>query len=494
MERSVLTVPKECLKVGVTSFDAFMYYVVRVEVEGREVCDAGPILQRECFETWLDTRRVVPSNPEDSYRRTIIAHVTGTKKRRPFPPEVEADLLRLLRIRAVWPCFENRTYADGKEILIGRSGFRATGFHERQTLREKRDLSIIVPQRNQTELEVGKEVITSSLQSDNLREIPEIEIDMQIPSNFEGFYFGQQDQECFDPSENGLITWFIDTMTSELKRHRPEVGGEEVQAEPVSKRRVHNAQSKILQTMLRSIKEDPRLRESMERCKSTWRADPEAFKMLVKMFGISHDEYSMPVNSAQEDPQELTGCWLALHQDSQASTFLGNIVKLVVHTAVPSTIQLLQEYYGTNMTKHVACIPDESRLDPRLQSDFRICDEATRPFDPRAPIGQCIFDRATLTYLRSSTTAKEIMGGDITSDVKVWQISKSIILWWMSFHDIIPLLYSNGSAYFQTVTKRLDGTVIIVRCKYTLHGQVIRTKFQDISHLYPELLELPYPM
>jgi hypothetical protein len=50
--------------------------------------------------------------------------LTKSDGRRPFTPEEEAAILRVVRQRKVWPAFE------GVDFTIGLKGFRAFGFHE----------------------------------------------------------------------------------------------------------------------------------------------------------------------------------------------------------------------------------------------------------------------------------------------------------------------------------------------------------------------------
>mmetsp|Transcript_26107 Transcript_26107/g.42185 ORF Transcript_26107/g.42185 Transcript_26107/m.42185 type:complete len:617 (-) Transcript_26107:268-2118(-) len=122
---------------GLNSFDTFMFYV-KFDPNDKSICDTSAILERPCYEMWIKTRKELPVNPQDCFRRTITAHVTGTKKRRPFEPVVEADLLQRLRMRRVWPCFEGRVGQNNKPILIGKSGFRAKGYHEQRNAVEPR--------------------------------------------------------------------------------------------------------------------------------------------------------------------------------------------------------------------------------------------------------------------------------------------------------------------------------------------------------------------
>lgn len=93
--------------------------------------DASQITSRKCFEMWLKSRIVPPKNPEHSFQRTISAHVTGLDGRRPFSKPMEAAVLRVIRQRGKWPCFENGPM---------RHGFRAQGYHEKAAAAEAKRL------------------------------------------------------------------------------------------------------------------------------------------------------------------------------------------------------------------------------------------------------------------------------------------------------------------------------------------------------------------
>jgi hypothetical protein len=122
---------------AVTSYEVLMSQVQYVP---GQPCDTSRMLERKSYEQWLASRRIVPANPEDSFRRTITAHVTGTKKRRPFPVEVEEDLLKRMRSKTTWPCFLGFKDAKGADLTIGRTGFRATGWNEqRRSLRHRQE-------------------------------------------------------------------------------------------------------------------------------------------------------------------------------------------------------------------------------------------------------------------------------------------------------------------------------------------------------------------
>jgi len=90
--------------------------------------DCSGLVSSECFTFWLSSRKSAPKFPHESFRRTLTAHLSGLDRRKPFSKEVEANLLKILRGRKVWPCFEN---IPG--VTIGTNGFRTKGFHEKST-------------------------------------------------------------------------------------------------------------------------------------------------------------------------------------------------------------------------------------------------------------------------------------------------------------------------------------------------------------------------
>mmetsp|Transcript_9547 Transcript_9547/g.15638 ORF Transcript_9547/g.15638 Transcript_9547/m.15638 type:complete len:572 (-) Transcript_9547:52-1767(-) len=117
---------------GKTSLEVFLRFVTITpdpEDSSNEIVDASKVLDKEGFQYWLETRRGSLKYPEESFRRSVTAHVTGLDGRKPFPANVEAALLRELRKQRVWPCFQGVS-RNGKNINIGLQGFRTLGYNE----------------------------------------------------------------------------------------------------------------------------------------------------------------------------------------------------------------------------------------------------------------------------------------------------------------------------------------------------------------------------
>ena len=119
---------------SVTAMSIFSKFTKRhVNELGEDVIDVGGIISSECYEMWLSTRKQIPKSPEECYRKCILAHCTASDGgSQPFSKEVEAALLNLLRKKGnIWPCFAGKYYESGREIVIGRKGLRAAGYHEK---------------------------------------------------------------------------------------------------------------------------------------------------------------------------------------------------------------------------------------------------------------------------------------------------------------------------------------------------------------------------
>ena len=86
------------------------------------------VLSKECYEMWVATRRNGVRNAEFSFRKALIAHLTGKDGRRPFPPGIERIVLHELRKKKTWPCFAHRSEAH--IVNIGKNGFNKPGYHE----------------------------------------------------------------------------------------------------------------------------------------------------------------------------------------------------------------------------------------------------------------------------------------------------------------------------------------------------------------------------
>lgn len=91
--------------------------------------DATGMLGKECYQEWVSTRQVVPRVPHTAFRDAVKKVLIGSSRVTPFPPNVEAAVLELMREKEVWPCF-----AGIPRIGIGKRGWRVRGYHQRKMM------------------------------------------------------------------------------------------------------------------------------------------------------------------------------------------------------------------------------------------------------------------------------------------------------------------------------------------------------------------------
>mmetsp|Transcript_18459 Transcript_18459/g.22484 ORF Transcript_18459/g.22484 Transcript_18459/m.22484 type:complete len:265 (-) Transcript_18459:953-1747(-) len=113
-----------------SSFDIFMSFV---RVTNGQV-DCSRLLSSKCYKRWLRTRLREPRKPPESFRRAITAHCRGEDGRRPFPPEVEKSLLKVMRKKRIWSCFRKT------DVRIGSRGYQAVGYWEKQRTKREEEL------------------------------------------------------------------------------------------------------------------------------------------------------------------------------------------------------------------------------------------------------------------------------------------------------------------------------------------------------------------
>jgi len=93
--------------------------------------DATGMLSKECYQEWVSTRQVTPRVPHTAFRDAVKKVLIGSSRVTPFPPDVEAAVLELMREKVVWPCF-----AEIPNIGIGKRGWRVRGYHQRKMMED----------------------------------------------------------------------------------------------------------------------------------------------------------------------------------------------------------------------------------------------------------------------------------------------------------------------------------------------------------------------
>lgn len=119
--------------------------------------DASGIVSKECFDSWVASRKENVQHKEKAFRSALLGHLTGRDRRRPFTPEKERAILLVLRQKKVWPCFE------GTDLKIGIYGIRKSlqGFNERKSdpnfIKETKEIKAQRKLKNKTKAKLKKE-------------------------------------------------------------------------------------------------------------------------------------------------------------------------------------------------------------------------------------------------------------------------------------------------------------------------------------------------
>eukprot|EP00924_Labyrinthula_sp_SR-Ha-C_P005022 snap_masked-scaffold_1-processed-gene-18.34-mRNA-1 protein AED:1.00 eAED:1.00 QI:0/-1/0/0/-1/1/1/0/221 len=156
---------------NVSSFVVFLHFA--------EPGSAGRsrILEEDCFNAWVQTRKKRPKQPELSFRKALIAHVKGKDSRRPFPPHLEPLVLQELRRKQVWPCFAKSE--DKKVKTIGVRTFQSLGFHESIHYSREHDLQQFLHKRfkfDLANLETEDETSASVVSAPDKKDMKDMEL------------------------------------------------------------------------------------------------------------------------------------------------------------------------------------------------------------------------------------------------------------------------------------------------------------------------------
>eukprot|EP00924_Labyrinthula_sp_SR-Ha-C_P001274 maker-scaffold_7-snap-gene-19.85-mRNA-1 protein AED:0.01 eAED:0.01 QI:205/1/1/1/0.33/0.25/4/333/205 len=79
---------------ALSSMQVFQHFIIRNS--NQELIEER-VISKACFHMWLKSRKNAIKHPQDSFRRTILAHLRGGVGRQPFEEDVESSMLQKLR-------------------------------------------------------------------------------------------------------------------------------------------------------------------------------------------------------------------------------------------------------------------------------------------------------------------------------------------------------------------------------------------------------------
>ncbi|KAH9257046.1 hypothetical protein BASA81_004867 [Batrachochytrium salamandrivorans] len=161
--------------MDLTSLKVFrMYFVVREDGS----LDASRLLSRECYSAWVDSRRKEIPSPETRFQRSLSSHITSLDGRVPFTEAEEVAVLKEVRKRRVWACFEN------SEKKVGVRGFCSMGFHEKRRLGGINPAKPITTVMGESQQSVSQQKRIKVMQEDGEEAIPRFHLPSPPSSSF----------------------------------------------------------------------------------------------------------------------------------------------------------------------------------------------------------------------------------------------------------------------------------------------------------------------
>jgi len=441
--------------------------------------DALQILSKECFESWLRNRKFPREmqRPEDQFRRILTSHVTGAKKRRTFPPEVEADLLTHLHRLETWPCFRGRRDSNGKLIEIGKVGFRAIGYHERMQSTCRFSEPCMPPQSLQSSEEehLDVPVVWETLDDDPIMSGP------ISPESFDG----------------NLVAWIsndIEMQSSKpfsLPQPLPEKATEFSDKFFGDNDDYSVSSTDDVERFLQQSEKNMAARIEMYKCKSLWLNDHDLLEYLLNVFNISAREYVAAAHSEKRIEGDPRIC-LAMDLHSTSQTLRASLVKVILHTTSPS---LFRSVFNETMPRTMPQVKEKLRIsprllreDPRFKIDFRFPKEHAESFDRKRPMGEAVIDLETCQFVQHNEDALKILGAVNLNGRHVTELAVHSAVFWTSFRDFMPLLSLHGRVHSQGVIKRCDGNHIVLRSRAVCEANRLVVEFQDVTHLFQDIL------
>mmetsp|Transcript_11377 Transcript_11377/g.22236 ORF Transcript_11377/g.22236 Transcript_11377/m.22236 type:complete len:1001 (-) Transcript_11377:456-3458(-) len=571
--------------------------------------DASGILSKGCFDRWLLTRQHPLKKPEESFRKTITAHCTGTDGRKPFTQEVEAAVLIELRRQVVWPCFVDRTTSRGDPINIGQQGFRGNGYHEDQALpvhlrklkrssqrssshplRPPHSQSFKPEEHVQTaSLSLGPSPPLSSSQSGSTGATRSGATSQSSESN--SFIHQQQNKQSqtsqragnaindgerantegasatrvscgpsylgFGPasinhsrltmppyshiSGSGTAPMYVapapapaqlpsistppgvtpprplsstsssaSSSSSSSNQVQPvprpfatplqqlypgpvdspsatssEQSSSDASAiEPKRKR----PQFETISSNITGATREELIKETVQANRSAWSRIPHLLFMAMERMGISLDEFWDDYDGDHEPTIDNVTCILTDDVHPQTLRASG----LIVMTKFFRPHHFLSLMSITNLShtekifdKRVIGLPVNIQ-DPRFEKSFLLPDAG---LIPNLPTGCNVFCLNTFMYTSSDRTAQSILKGQISGGPPFHYLHP--LQFWMVVAYVIPTLMRDGELIWQSFGRTFKGDPIITRSKYIIVGDTVQTQFQDVTHIYPRLMELP---
>ncbi|GBG23868.1 Nitrate reductase NADH [Hondaea fermentalgiana] len=514
-----------------SSLDVFMefcaFYCNRHT--GEVYVNASGILTKPCFTKWLETRQGQLKRPEEAFRKTITAHCTGTDGRKPFLREVEAAVLIELRRQNVWPCFADRTTAKGDPINIGQHGFRGQGYHENLRLPEnmrksRRNTSAARP-RQQNHAAGTSDGNGPHSRPNAPRAAPPPALHQQHPPHpshpqFPHAYHAPGGVapppiprprppppilSGYNLNETATTPLSHTTSPSPLKAEYSIADAEIADPRDSKRKRAQSgARSAAAPSPFAgsvssgedgtscseagantSMRFNP---NAVPANRTEWSQNPNLVVIACETMGIPLCEFDESIQDEAIPSIERVPDILRL--DHIPLTLRAAGLRVMTKYFRPHHFLSLMSIAKTTQTdgifdNRITRLPVNLR-DPRFARSFLLPDA---DLVPSHPVGRNIFCLNTFMYISSDHTARTILEGAVEGSPTLKFLHP--LQFWMVVVHVIPMLMERGELVWQSFGNTYKGKPMIARSKYKIVGDTVHTCFQNVSHLYPNLMAMP---
>eukprot|EP00924_Labyrinthula_sp_SR-Ha-C_P005239 maker-scaffold_1-snap-gene-25.1-mRNA-1 protein AED:0.30 eAED:0.30 QI:93/0/0/1/1/1/2/0/448 len=430
------------------------------------VCDAQRILSKECFQLWVNSRQMYPKKPEESFRKAVTSHC-GVDGRRPFSKDVEASLLKHLRKKVVWPCFEDHKYK------IGRRGFKTLGYWEKRMTESLDDAhtksSVEQTTQNYSLVEFKEKRSRNRVGSKKkraLKDISESLVAYDIPPHLSQVYRDNLTQSKYDVKASFLPTEFLLQQAARLS---PRALKEVPQMSPFLK----EEQDKVLRSMLYEFGN---------------------FYENKVVPNEQENNSQLSDYSYNEDVQNLTNQVIA------SFIALGRLGSRRAQLAVQTCLNFIPQKYlsdfamGLYNQSGIESIDSSTgKVSEKMRfffsKEFNLPSKPFRTFDPLKPVGRILGDQARFTVVDMDETAKKSYRGNIhgvhSLAIRVHKTQAVAF-----FKEMIETYKREGEVWTRSIEYRCDGTIMVLLNRHTsLPSSLLNSlEFQDVTAEYAHLL------
>ncbi len=230
----------------------------------------------------------------------------------------------------------------------------------------------------------------------------------------------------------------------------------------------------------------------------TWKQVPKLITICARKLGVRAEELFDNVPSLQdvfeESSVENNKILCVLGPSANPRTV--RAAALVVWTRFFKPTQFfsllgMSTIYKPDLFDNKFMALDLSVRDDRIDPNFMLPGkEGWEWYDlePELPCLRNVFDMDTCMYIDQDEISQRYMGNMKGS------FAPNLLhpfQFWMTIIQIIPHVMSKGQVVWQTQAINQRGKTMVSRTRYTIHGNHIKTCFQDVTHLYPDIMALP---